>query len=127
MYGITRSIHTDKKKFAIGEDIQAKGLAHIAIDALFKSKHVQNNNYNSLELKGNSVFANLLVNIPKDTIYSQTEKTELVFGRIAEAGSRKAFGKINITNLKLNYKNQEDLTLAGLVMKLKSIKLKYST
>lgn len=118
---------TLKKKFPIAEDIQAKGLAHIDINALFKSNDIQNNNYNNLKVKGNSVFTNLLVNAPKDTIYIQTEKTELVFGRTAEAGSRKAFGKINVTNLKLNYKKQHDLTLAGLVMKLKAKKLKDST
>lgn len=115
-----------KKKFPFAEDIEAKGQAHIDINADFKTNDLINHNFNNLKLKGNSVFTNLLINDPKDTIYLQTQKTELVFGRKAETDSRKAFGKISITDLKLAYKGQHDLTLSGLDVKLKAKKLKDS-
>ena len=115
-----------KKKFPFAEGIEAKGQAHIDINADFKTNDLLKQNFNNLRVKGNSVFTNLLINDPKDTIYLQTQRTELVFGRKAETDSRKAFGKINITDLKLAYKGQHDLTLAGLDVKLRAKKLKDS-
>lgn len=112
---------TLKKKFPIAKDIEAKGLAHIDINAVFKSNEVIDGKYNNMKLKGNSVFTNLLLNDPKDTIYLNTKKTELVFGRKAEDdANRKAFGKITATDLTLKYKNQHNVTLAGLNVKLKA-------
>lgn len=119
---------TLKKKFPIAKDIEAKGLAHIDINADFKSNDLMNHNFNSMKVKGNSVFTNLLINDPKDTIYLETQRTELVFGRKAEAtDSRKSFGKINITALKLNYKGQHNVTIAGLDVKMRAKKIKDST
>lgn len=112
---------TLKKKFPIAENINAKGLAHIDINAIFKSNDIMNSNFNNMKLKGNSVFTNLLVNDPKDTIYLETKRAELVFGRKAEDNdNRKSFGKIAATDLKLNYKNQHNINLAGLDVKLKA-------
>lgn len=118
---------TLKKKFPIAENIEAKGFAHIDINAIFKSNDIIDANYNNMKLKGNSVFTNLLVRDPKDTIYIETKRTELVFGRKAETDdNRKSFGKIAATNLKLNYKNQHNINLAGLDVKLRAKKEKDS-
>lgn len=115
-----------KKKFPIAEGIVAKGLAHIDINADFKSNDIMQNNFNNMKLKGNSVFTNLLISDPKDTIHLETQRTELTFGRKAETDAKKAFGKINITDLKLNYKGQHNITIAGLDVKLRAKKLKDS-
>lgn len=118
---------TLKKKFPFAKDIEAKGLAHIDINAVFKSNDIINSNYNNMKVTGNSVFTNLLVNDPKDTIYIATKKTELVFGRKAETDdNRKSFGKIIATNLSVNYKNQHTVNLAGLDVKLRAKKQKDS-
>ena len=117
---------TLKKKFPIAEGIIAKGQAHIDINADFKANDIMENNFNNMKVKGNSVFTNLLIHDPKDTIHIETQKTELVFGRKAETDSRKAFGKINVTDLKLNYKNQHNITIAGLDVKLRAKKLRDS-
>ncbi|MFP5437316.1 MAG: AsmA family protein [Bacteroidia bacterium] len=112
---------TLKKKFPIAKEIDAKGLAHIDINAVFKSNEVMDGKYNNMKVKGNSVFTNLIVSDPKDTIYLDTKKTELVFGRKAEDdANRKSFGKITATDLTLKYKNQHNVTLAGLNVKLKA-------
>ncbi|MXN92781.1 AsmA family protein [Flavobacterium sp. Sd200] len=112
---------TLKKKFPIAQNITAKGLAHIDINAIFKSNDIIDSKFNNMKLKGNSVFTNLLISDPKDTLYFETKKTELVFGRKAEDNdNRKSFGRIAATNLKLNYKNQHNVDLAGLDVKLKA-------
>ncbi|WP_116787328.1 AsmA-like C-terminal region-containing protein [Flavobacterium psychrotrophum] len=114
---------TLKKKFPFAKDIEAKGLAHIDINAVFKSNDIMNSNFNNMKVKGNSLFTNLLINDPKDTIYVQTKKTELVFGRKAEdEANRKSFGKIAATDLTVNYKNQHNIKLAGLDVKLRAKK-----
>ena len=115
-----------KRKFPIAENIEAKGQAHIDINADFKPNDLMNNNFNNMKLKGNSKFTNLLINDPKDTIYLKTQKTELVFGRKAETDAQKSFGKINITDLTLKYKAQHNVTVAGLDIKLRAKKLKDS-
>ena len=117
---------TLKKKFPVSDNIEAKGLAHIDINAVFKSNDIINNNFNNLKLSGNSVFTDLLINDPKDTIYLKTKRTELVFDSKTAALSKDALGKINVTDLTLNYKNQHNVTLAGLDLKLKAKKLKDS-
>lgn len=112
---------TLKKKFPIAKEIEARGLAHIDINAAFKSNDILKSKFNNMKVKGNSTFTNLLVNDPKDTIYLQTKKTELVFGRKADDdANRKSFGKITATDLTVKYKNQHNLTLAGLNVKLRA-------
>lgn len=117
---------TLKKKFPVAADIDIQGVAQVDLNAVFKNNDIINSNFNNMKLKGHSTFTNLLVSVPKDTIYLKTQKTELVFGRKAETDSRKAFGKINVTDLTLNYKEQHDLTLAGLDIKLRAKMLKDS-
>lgn len=117
---------TLKKKFPIAKDIIAKGMAHIDINADFKSNDIMENNFNAMKLKGNSVFTNLLISDPKDTLYLETKRTELTFGRKAETDSKKAFGKINVTDLKLNFKDQHNVTIAGLNVLLRAKKRKES-
>lgn len=119
---------TLKKKFPIAEDIVAKGMAHIDINADFMPNDLMDNNFNNMKLKGNTVFTNLVISDPKDTLYLETQRTELVFGRKAETDAdRKSFGKVNVTNLKLNYKDQHNVTIAGLDVKMRAKKVKDST
>lgn len=117
-----------KKKFPVAENIEAKGQANIDINADFKPNDLMDNKFNNMKVKGNSVFTNLLISDPKDTLFLQTGRTELVFGRKADTDTdRKSFGKINVTDLKLNYKNQHNVTIAGLDVKMRAKKLKDST
>lgn len=115
---------TLKKEFPVARDIEAQGLAHIDISAFFKKSDIEKSNFNSVSAKGNTVLTNLLVHIPKDTIYVKTAKSEVVFGRKVEAGRRRAFTKINVANLELHYKKQHDLTVNGLAVMLGAKKLK---
>ncbi|KOS07406.1 hypothetical protein AM493_16175 [Flavobacterium akiainvivens] len=115
---------TLKKKFPIAQDIVAMGQAHIDINALFKSNDIMESNFNNMKVKGNTVLTGLFLHDPKDTVYLKTAKTELVFGRKAETEERKAFGKLNVTNLEVHYKKQHDLTLSGLAVTMGAQKLK---
>lgn len=117
---------TLKKKFPVAENIEARGQAHIDINAEFKPNDLMNNNFNNMKLKGDTHLTNLLINDPKDTIYLKTGRTDLVFGRKAGTDAQKSFGKINATDLTLKYKAQHNLTLAGLDIKLKAKKIKDS-
>ncbi len=113
-----------KEKFPFAPDIDAHGMAHIDIDIECKSNEILNNNFNNLVIKGNSVFTDLLISDPIDSIFVETHKTELIFGKRSDTDSRKALGKINITDLKINYKDQHDLDLAGLQIELRAKQLK---
>lgn len=115
-----------KKKFPIAANIEAKGQAHIDINAEFRPNDFMENNFNNMKIKGDAAFTNLLVSDPKDTIYLKTGRTELVFGRKAETDAQKSFGKISATDLTLKYKNQHDVSLAGLDIKLRAKKIKDS-
>jgi hypothetical protein len=118
---------TLKKKFPFAPGIVAQGQAHIDINALFKSNDMVQSNFNNMKVEGNTVFTNLFVHDPKDTVYLKTAKTEMVFGRKAQTEQRKAFGNINISSLELHYKKQHDLSVSGLAVALEAKKLNGNT
>lgn len=120
------NITTIKKAFPVNKAIDAKGTAQLDLNAIFNVNELKNSNFNNLKLKGNSVFSNLLISAPKDSIYIETQKTELAFGRKSDDATKKAFGRISISDLKAKYKSQHDLTLKGLDIKFKAKKLKDS-
>lgn len=119
-------ITTIKKAFPINKAIDAKGTAHLDLNAVFNVNEITNSNFNNLKLKGNSTFNNLLISNPKDSIYIETLKTELAFGRKSDDAAKKAFGRISISDLKAKYKAQHDLNLKGFDIKFKAKKLKDS-